>query len=119
MIRAGPWTVEVSAPYQGEAQQPFDLWLAQDETLPPHPPPPQTGDRLRLPGRPEKTVKKWLIDEKIPRLPPGPAARAGRPLRHRRRGGPGACGRHIQQPWHSDCPPAVIPWGDDPLDKGA
>ena len=26
----------------------------------------RTGDRLRLPGRPEKTLKKWLIDEKIP-----------------------------------------------------
>ena len=67
VIQAGPWTVEVSAaPYQGETQTPFDLWLAQSEaplTLRPR----QTGDRLRLPGRPEKTVKKWLIDEKIPR----------------------------------------------------
>ena len=69
VIQAGPWTVEVSAaPYQGEAQQPFDLWLAQDETLDTLTlRPRQTGDRLRLPGRPEKTVKKWLIDEKIPR----------------------------------------------------
>ena len=67
VIQAGPWTVEVSAaPYQGETQTPFDLWLAQSEaplTLRPR----QTGDRLRLPGGPEKTVKKWLIDEKIPR----------------------------------------------------
>ena len=67
VIQAGPWTVEVTeAPYQGEAQTPFDLWLAQTEaslTLRPR----QTGDRLRLPGRPEKTLKKWLIDEKIPR----------------------------------------------------
>lgn len=69
VIQAGPWTVEVSAaPYQGETQQPFDLWLAQDETLDTLTlRPRQTGDRLRLPGRPEKTVKKWLIDEKIPR----------------------------------------------------
>ena len=27
----------------------------------------QTGDRLTLPGRPAKTLKKWYIDEKIPR----------------------------------------------------
>lgn len=27
----------------------------------------QTGDRLRLAKRPEKTVKKWCIDEKIPK----------------------------------------------------
>ena len=57
-----------AAPYQGETQRPFDLWLAQDETLLPLTlRPRQTGDRLRLPGRPEKTVKKWLIAEKIPR----------------------------------------------------
>ena len=66
-IQAGPWTVEVTgALYRGEMQMPFDLWLARSEaplTLRPR----QTGDRLRLPGRPEKTVKKWFIDEKIPR----------------------------------------------------
>ena len=27
----------------------------------------RTGDRLALPGRPAKTLKKWYIDEKIPR----------------------------------------------------
>lgn len=27
-----------------------------------------TGDQLRLPGRAGKTLKKWMIDEKIPRL---------------------------------------------------
>ena len=25
------------------------------------------GDRIKLPGRPEKSLKKWMIDEKIPR----------------------------------------------------
>ena len=29
--------------------------------------PRQTGDQLRLPGRPEKSLKKWYIDQKIPR----------------------------------------------------
>ena len=28
----------------------------------------KTGDRLALPGRPEKTLKKWYIDEKLPRF---------------------------------------------------
>ncbi len=28
----------------------------------------RTGDRLALPGRPEKTLKKWYIDEKLPRI---------------------------------------------------
>lgn len=28
----------------------------------------RTGDRLALPGRPEKTLKKWYIDEKFPRI---------------------------------------------------
>ncbi|MFR2158087.1 MAG: tRNA lysidine(34) synthetase TilS, partial [Evtepia gabavorous] len=27
----------------------------------------QAGDQLRLPGRRTKTLKKWYIDEKIPR----------------------------------------------------
>ena len=29
--------------------------------------PRQTGDELALPGRDTKTLKKWMIDEKIPR----------------------------------------------------
>ena len=125
VIQAGPWTVEVSAaPYQGEAQQPFDLWLAQDETLDTLTlRPRQTGDRLRLPGRPEKTVKKWLIDEKIPQsrrdllpvlaAPCGIAAVAGL--------GPAA--EHIPKPgqpaWHirfihaNRLNPSVIACGDD------
>lgn len=36
----------------------------------------QAGDQLRLPGRRTKTLKKWYIDEKIPRqnrpVPSGP-----------------------------------------------
>lgn len=28
----------------------------------------RTGDRLALPRRPEKTLKKWYIDEKLPRI---------------------------------------------------
>lgn len=124
-IRAGPWTVEVTgALYRGEMQTPFDLWLAQSEALLPLTlRPRQTGDRLRLPGRPEKTVKKWLIDEKIPRsrrdllpvlaAPSGIAAVAGL----------GAAAEHIPKPgqaaWHirfihaNRLNPSVIPCGDD------
>lgn len=52
------------APVQG----PWDCWLSRSAvTFPLTVRPRQTGDRLRLPGRPEKALKKWYIDEKIPR----------------------------------------------------
>ena len=122
-IRAGPWTVEVTgALYRGEMQTPFDLWLAQSEaplTLRPR----QTGDRLRLPGRPEKTVKKWLIDEKIPRsrrdllpvlaAPSGIAAVAGLGAAAEHTPKPGQAAWHIRL-IHTDwLEPSVIPWGND------
>lgn len=54
------------AVYAGQRQGPFDFWLdarpGEAVTLRPR----RTGDRLRLWGRPEKTLKKWFIDEKIP-----------------------------------------------------
>ena len=54
------------AVYTGQRQGPFDFWLdarpGEAVTLRPR----RTGDRLRLPGRPEKTLKKWFVDEKIP-----------------------------------------------------
>lgn len=52
-------------PYQGQKQSLESLYLRwEGEAL-------QVrcrriGDRLRLPKRPEKTIKKWLIDEKLP-----------------------------------------------------
>ena len=67
------WTVH-SAPeiYRGQRQGPFQFWLDRDAvqtlTLRVR----QTGDRLKLPGRPTKTVKKWCVDQRIPaRLRPG------------------------------------------------
>lgn len=65
---AGPWrfvcTHEV---YQGQPQGPWEFWLDREAvpelTLRPRRP----GDRLRLAGRPQKTVKKWMIEEKLPR----------------------------------------------------
>ena len=61
------WTVH-STPelYRGQRQGPLQFWLDQDAvhalTLRGR----RTGDRLKLPGRPTKTVKKWCVDQKIP-----------------------------------------------------
>lgn len=54
--------------YSGQAQGPFEFWLDREQvsslTLRSR----RTGDQLTLPGRPTKPVKKWLIDEKVPRM---------------------------------------------------
>ncbi len=59
------------APVQGENPVAGTPWTAV-LTAPPWPGlvvrPRRTGDRITLPGRPERTVKKLLIDEKVPRL---------------------------------------------------
>ena len=65
----GPWRLTCTREiYRGQPQQPLDFWLRTDGisalTLRPR----QTGDTLSPPGRPSKTVKKRLIDRKIPRL---------------------------------------------------
>ena len=67
------WTVH-STPelYRGQRQGPLQFWLDRDAvhalTLRGR----RTGDRLKLPGRPTKTVKKWCVDQRIPaRLRPG------------------------------------------------
>ena len=67
ILEAGGWRITCEkALYQGEEQGPCQFWLsaalAPALTLRSR----RTGDRLRLPGRREKTVKKWCIDEKIP-----------------------------------------------------
>ncbi len=46
----GPWQVTLTGPCEGLILRPR-----------------QTGDTLRLPGRPNKTLKKWMIETKIPR----------------------------------------------------
>ncbi len=54
--------------YQAQPQTGLDFWLDREAvpalTLRSR----QEGDRLALPGRPAKTLKKWFIDLKIPRL---------------------------------------------------
>ena len=65
----GLWRVTCTREiYRGQPQQTLDFWLDEGTipalTLRPR----QTGDRLSPPGRPSQTVKKRLIDLKIPRL---------------------------------------------------
>ena len=64
----GRWYIACSQEvYKGQPQGPWDFWLDWASvpalTLRPR----QTGDRLALTGRPEKSLKKWMIQEKIPR----------------------------------------------------
>ena len=60
------WTVRLTEETSDGRQEPFLCHL-----IPPAYPlilrSRETGDRLTLPGRPGKSLKKWLIDEKIPR----------------------------------------------------
>ncbi|MEA4934428.1 MAG: tRNA lysidine(34) synthetase TilS [Lawsonibacter sp.] len=64
----GGWCVSCTAEtYYGQPQGPYEFWLdlirtGNGLTLRSR----RTGDRLKLPRRPEKTVKKWCIDEKVP-----------------------------------------------------
>lgn len=65
--RAGDWIVRCSpGTYQGERQSPLDFWLAQDKLPMPTLRPRRTGDMLAPSGRHSKSVKKWMIDRKIP-----------------------------------------------------
>lgn len=61
----GGWTLRVSpAACPAAAER---GWHFRDAVFPLLLRPRQTGDRLQLPRRREKTLKKWYIDEKIPR----------------------------------------------------
>lgn len=65
---AGEWEISCTpCTYEGQRQGKGGLWLSRAKAPELAVRPRQTGDMLRLPGRPEKTVKKWLVDEKIPR----------------------------------------------------
>ena len=66
--QAPPFLVRaLPAAYAGEPQGPFDFWLDARPAAAVILRPRRTGDTLRLPGRSEKTLKKWFIEEKIPR----------------------------------------------------
>jgi len=65
---AGDWLVEITpCVYEGQQHTGVELWLSRSKA------PGLTtrtrleGDELKLPGRHTKSLKKWLIDLKIPR----------------------------------------------------
>lgn len=67
VTRTGAYRLECrEVEYRGEAQQPFCFFLAKGGAENVYLRSRRTGDRLTRPGRPGKTVKKLLIDEKIP-----------------------------------------------------
>ena len=66
-LRSGAWQIRAAAAsYGGQAQRPYDFWLDREQLPALALRSRQTGDRLKLPGRPTKTLKKWCVDEKIP-----------------------------------------------------
>lgn len=63
----GPWRILCQEEaYTGQPQGPFAFWLDGSGSIELRTR--QVGDRLTLMGRPGKTVKKWMIDLKIPRI---------------------------------------------------
>ena len=56
-----------SARYAGERPGPLEYWLSKARISHLSVRSRREGDTLKLPGRPTKTVKKWLVEEKIPR----------------------------------------------------
>lgn len=68
-LDCGPWrTACVREDYRGQAQGPWDFWLDRDSVPALTVRPRRAGDRLTPPGRLGKTVKKWMIEEKISRF---------------------------------------------------
>lgn len=69
--RLGDWRIELRPCLCPEHpdQGPYQWYLRREAlTFPLEARTRQTGDTLRLPGRRQKPLKKWYIDEKIPRL---------------------------------------------------
>lgn len=69
--RLGAWQIELRSCLCPEhpVQGPYQWYLRREAlTFPLVARTRQTGDTLRLPGRRQKPLKKWYIDEKIPRL---------------------------------------------------
>lgn len=62
------WQMELTpCVYEGQRPTPLEMWLSREKIPAVHVRTRQEGDTLKLPGRPTKKVKKWLVDEKIPR----------------------------------------------------
>lgn len=64
----GRWTILCAAEtYQGQEQAPWNFYLSRDAVSALTARSRAAGDQLTLPGRPRKSLKKWYIDQKIPR----------------------------------------------------
>ena len=65
MTRVGEWTILCEdCTYEGQEQGREEFWLRAEELSVRCR---QTRDELKLPNRPGKSLKKWLVEEKIPR----------------------------------------------------
>ena len=65
MTRAGEWVILCEdCTYEGQEQGRLEFWIRSEELLIRSR---ETGDELKLPNRPGKSLKKWLVEEKIPR----------------------------------------------------
>ena len=68
LTRAGDWEITCTLErYRGQAQRPLDFFLDRSAAPALTARSRQVGDRLTLPGRPGRSLKKWYVDEKIPR----------------------------------------------------
>ncbi|MCI8304766.1 MAG: tRNA lysidine(34) synthetase TilS [Lawsonibacter sp.] len=54
--------------YCGQSQSPWEFWLEQGSLPALETRPRRTGDRFTPPGRLGKTVKKWMIEARLPRF---------------------------------------------------
>ena len=65
----GPWRISCTQEdYGGQQQSPWDFWLDREKTPALNLRARRAGDRLTPPGRLGKTVKKWMIEERLPRF---------------------------------------------------
>lgn len=68
-LETGAWRITCRAqPYEGQPQGAWDFWLSRQAAALLSVRPRRTGDRLTPPGRLGKSVKKWMIQEKLPRF---------------------------------------------------
>jgi len=68
-LDCGPWRIACGEEiYRGQPQGPWEFWLDRASVPALELRPRRTGDRLTPPGRLGKPVKKWMIEEKLPRF---------------------------------------------------
>lgn len=68
-LETGCWLITCQAQtYEGQPQGPWEFWLSRERTGLVSVRPRRTGDRLTPPDRLGKSVKKWMIQEKLPRF---------------------------------------------------